>query len=56
VLEENKPAPYYRHYWTPPDVGKGKTQAKVRVLLIDAAGNVIGKDQNDVFFTILPEQ
>jgi hypothetical protein len=42
------------HSWTVPNVGKGKTQAKVRVLLLDAAGNVIGKDQNDVTFTILP--
>jgi hypothetical protein len=44
------------HSWTVPNVGKGKTQAKVRVLLLDAAGNVIGKDQNDVTFTILPAQ
>jgi hypothetical protein len=46
----------FEHPWTPPDVGKGKTQAKVRVLLLDSAGIVIGKDQNDVSFTILPAQ
>jgi hypothetical protein len=46
----------YEQTWTVPNVGKAKTKAKVRVLLLDAAGNIIGKDQNDVFFTILPAQ
>jgi hypothetical protein len=46
----------YQLTWTVPEVKKNKTKAKVRVTLIDGAGNVIGKDQNDVFFTILPVQ
>jgi hypothetical protein len=46
----------HQQTWTVPNVGKGKTQAKVRVLLLNAAGEIIGKDQNDVFFTILPPQ
>jgi hypothetical protein len=46
----------YQQTWTVPNVGKGKTKAKVRVLLLNAAGTIIGKDQNDVFFTILPAQ
>jgi hypothetical protein len=44
----------YELTWTVPTVKKNKTKAKIRVLLFDAAGNVIGKDQNDVPFTIFP--
>jgi len=44
----------YQLTWTVPDVGKTKTKAKVRVLLFDKAGNEIGRDQNDVPFTIYP--
>jgi hypothetical protein len=46
----------FQHSWTVPNVVNGKTQAKVRVLLLDNANNIIAKDQNDVAFTILPAQ
>lgn len=46
----------HQHTWTVPDVGKIKSKAKIRVTLLDNAGNVITQDQNDVYFTILPAQ
>jgi hypothetical protein len=46
----------YQQTWTVPTAGKEKKKAKIRVTLYDKAGNIISKDQNDVFFTILPEQ
>jgi hypothetical protein len=44
----------YQQTWIVPTVKKTKAKAKVRVLLLNKAGNIIGKDQNDVNFTIFP--
>jgi len=43
------------HPWTVPDVGlTAKTKCKVKVVLRDAANNVIGSDVSDAIFTIQP--
>jgi len=43
--------------WTVPDVGlTAKTKCKVKVVLRDAANNVIGSDVSDTIFTIQPEE
>jgi hypothetical protein len=43
------------HPWTVPDVGlTAKTKCKVKVVLRDAANNVIGSDVSDTIFTIQP--
>jgi hypothetical protein len=43
------------HPWTVPDVGlTAKTRCKVRVVLRDAAYNVIGSDVSDAIFKIQP--
>jgi hypothetical protein len=46
----------HQQTWTVPNVGKIKTKAKIRITLLDNAGNVITQDQNDEFFTIAPVQ
>lgn len=46
----------YQHSWKVPILNKGTNQAKVRVLLFDAAGNIIGRDKSDVNFIILKTQ
>jgi hypothetical protein len=46
----------HQQTWTVPNVNKVKTKAKVRITLLDNAGNVITQDQNDEFFTIAPVQ
>jgi hypothetical protein len=47
------PADNYIYPWTPPSVGTTpKTKCKVKVVLKDAAGNVVGSDTSDGFFTI----
>jgi hypothetical protein len=46
----------HQQTWVVPTVTKTRAKAKVRITLLDAAGNVIVQDQNDVFFTILPAQ
>ncbi|NJD55076.1 MAG: hypothetical protein FIA94_01580 [Nitrospirae bacterium] len=58
VLVHKFPAENTLHQetWTVPTVHKGKTTATVRVLLFDGSGNLIGKDQSNTFFTILPAQ
>jgi hypothetical protein len=40
--------------WIVPTVEKPKTQCKVKVELIDALGNILGKDKSDGYFTIQP--
>ncbi len=40
--------------WTVPTVSTKKTKCKVKVVLKDSAGNVIGSDLSDGFFTISP--
>ncbi len=43
------------HPWTVPDVGiAAKTKCKVKVVLRDAANNIIGSDMSDTTFTIQP--
>jgi hypothetical protein len=43
------------HPWTVPDVGiAAKTKCKVKVVLRDAANNLIGSDMSDTIFTIQP--
>ena len=38
--------------WTVPTVTAPKTKCKVKVVLKDATGNIIGSDVSDAFFTI----
>lgn len=45
----------YTHPWTVPAVSTTKTKCRVRVVLKDSAGNVIGSDLSDGFFTINPQ-
>jgi bacillopeptidase F (M6 metalloprotease family) len=40
--------------WTVPDVKTQKDKCKVKVVLRDAAGNLVGSDVSDSVFTILP--
>jgi Chaperone of endosialidase len=40
--------------WLVPDVTKDKTSCKVKVVLKDASGNVVGSDVSDEDFTITP--
>jgi hypothetical protein len=40
--------------WTVPTVSTSKTKCKVKVVLKDSAGNTIGSDVSDDFFTINP--
>jgi predicted outer membrane repeat protein len=40
--------------WTVPTVSTSKTKCKVKVVLKDSAGNTIGSDVSDAFFTINP--
>jgi hypothetical protein len=40
--------------WTIPTVVSTKTKCKVKVVLKDSAGNVVGSDLSDGFFTINP--
>jgi Tol biopolymer transport system component len=42
------------HSWTVPDVPETKSKCKVKVVLKDAAGNTVGKDTSDGYFTIQP--
>jgi len=41
--------------WTVPTVSTSKTKCKVKVVLKDSAGNTIGSDVSDAFFTISPQ-
>jgi len=41
--------------WTVPDVSGNKDKCKVRVRLKDSAGNEIGRDASDNYFTINPK-
>jgi hypothetical protein len=41
--------------WTVPKVSTSKTKCKVKVVLKDSAGNTIGSDVSDAFFTISPQ-
>jgi hypothetical protein len=43
------------HPWTVPTVSTSKTKCKVKVVLKDSAGNTIGSDVSDAFFTISPQ-
>jgi len=43
------------HPWTVPTVSTSKTKCKVKVVLKDSAGNTIGSDVSDYFFTISPQ-
>lgn len=40
--------------WTVPIVKKNKTKCKVKVMLKDSSGNVVGSDVSDGYFTISP--
>ncbi len=42
------------HSWTIPTVSSSKANCKVRVALLDSAGNSLGKDDSDLKFTINP--
>ncbi len=41
--------------WTVPTVSNSKTKCKVKVVLKDSAGNIVGSDVSDAFFTISPQ-
>jgi hypothetical protein len=55
ALSDNLPGNTLYFDWTTPNVSEPKTKCKVKIVLRDSGGKIVGSDVSDGNFTILPE-